>query len=167
MKIVVAPLHEVQAAIRDWRPSHLISLGSPGSTVPDVQGIEHLSLTFHDIVAPRAGLQPVTADQVATLLNFARGWSGGSPLLIHCWAGVSRSPAAAYVIACGIAGPDAAVELARRLRVCAPFATPNTRLVALADEQLGAKGAMRRAIRDIGRGAETSMGATFALDTIS
>lgn len=165
MRIVVCPLHEVEDAIRRDRPSHVISLGSPGAEVPNLPSdLTRLVLTFHDIAEPMEGLQPVTAEQVRELLDFAETWPGDTPLLIHCWAGVSRSPAAAYAVACMIAGPAATQNLARRLRAAAPFATPNPRVIALADAILGRSGAMSRAIAGIGRGAETRVGRAFTVE---
>jgi predicted protein tyrosine phosphatase len=162
--IIVAPLHEVGEAIRIWRPSHLIGLASPGAELADVpDGVERLQLTFHDIVEPQGDLQPVTEADVAALLAFARSWSGTAPLLVQCWAGVSRSPAVAYAVACAIRGGGEEVALADALRSAAPFATPNRRLVALADAALDRQGRMIEAIAGIGRGAETSTGATFRL----
>lgn len=55
------------------------------------------------------------------------------------------------------------VALADALRSAAPFATPNRRLVALADAALDRQGRMVEAVAAIGRGAETSTGATFRL----
>jgi predicted protein tyrosine phosphatase len=162
--IVVAPLHEVCEAVRLWRPSHMIGLASPGAEVAgSVDGVERLQLTFHDIAAPQPGLQPVTEDDVERLLAFTRGWPRTAPLLIQCWAGVSRSTASAYAVAC-LLGPSDEEQIAKRLRLAAPFATPNSRLVALADAALGRQGRMTAAIARIGRGAEVSMGATFRLE---
>jgi predicted protein tyrosine phosphatase len=162
--IIVAPLHEVDEAIRVWRPSHVIGLASPGAeTARFPEGVARLQLTFHDIAEPRDGLQPVTEADVADLLAFAQSRSPTAPLLIQCWAGVSRSPAAAYAVACAIRGPGEEAALAEALRSAAPFATPNPRLVALADAALGRQGRMVEAIAAIGRGAETSTGATFRL----
>jgi predicted protein tyrosine phosphatase len=76
---------------------------------------------------------------------------------------VSRSTAAAYAIACLLSSPDED-RTAQELRLAAPFATPNRRLVALADTALGRQGRMSKAISGIGRGAEVSMGSTFRLD---
>lgn len=84
-------------------------------------------------------------------------------MLIQCWAGVSRSPAAAYVIACTLSHEGQEASLARELRLAATFATPNLRLIALADRALGRQGRMIDAIRAIGRGAETSLGRPFTL----
>jgi predicted protein tyrosine phosphatase len=162
--IVVAPLHEVQEAIRIWRPSHVIGLASPGAEVAVVpNGVERLQLAFHDIVEPRSDLQPVSEADVERLLAFAENWPRAAPLLIQCWAGVSRSPAAAYAVACAVRGAGDEAELAEALRLAAPFATPNRRLVALADAALERDGRMIAAIAAIGRGAETSTGATFSL----
>ena len=40
-----------------------------------------------------------------------------APLVIHCYAGVSRSPAAAYVAACALAPHRCEMELAQALRL--------------------------------------------------
>ena len=162
--IVVAPLHELDQAFARWRPSHVVSLASPGAELarlPD--GVETLRLTFHDITEPRPGLSMATDDDVRALLRFGLDWPAERPLLIHCWAGVSRSPAAAYVIACARNPTVNEAEPAARLREAAPFATPNRHLVALADAALESGGAMTTAIAAIGRGAETSLGASFVL----
>ena len=162
MTIIVCPLHEVDQAVRRWRPSHVVGMASPGAerTAP-MEGMEHLALTFHDIAEPRASLQAVTRDDVARLLDFAASWSRASPLLIQCWAGVSRSPAAAYAVACALSQPGTELELALRLRAAAPFATPNPLLVEIADTALDRQGALTRAIASIGRGAETACGQAF------
>lgn len=162
--IVVAPLHELEDALARWRPSHVVSLASPGAEparLPDK--VATLRLAFHDIVAPRPGLRMATDRDVDALLRFGSTWPGRSPLLIHCWAGVSRSPAAAYVVACARSPASEVQDLALRLRHQAPFATPNRHLVALADARLARGGAMTAAIDAIARGAETSLGRSFSL----
>ena len=55
-------------------------------------------------------------------------------------------------------------EIARALRAASPTATPNARLVALADAKLGRAGRMIGAIEAIGRGEECFEGAPFALE---
>jgi predicted protein tyrosine phosphatase len=56
------------------------------------------------------------------------------------------------------------MELAQALRRASPTATPNRRLVALADDRLGRQGRMIAAITAIGRGADCYEGAPFALE---
>lgn len=164
MSLIVCPLHEVDEAIRRWRPSHVISLSSPASEQAMIApGPERLKLIFHDIPEPRPGLKPASQDDVADLIAFAKRWPRERPMLIQCWAGVSRSPAAAYVVACALTAAGQETRLARHLRSAAPFATPNPRIVALADDALGRKGGMIDAIKAIGRGDEISLGNTFQL----
>lgn len=164
MTLIVAPLHLAADAIARHGPSHVISLQSPAAeSLPRPARAAWLPLTFHDIAEPRPGLTAVTVEQVEALLAFAAGWDAREPLLIQCWAGVSRSPAAAFVIACARSEPGLEADLAARLRAAAPFATPNSRIVSLADALLSREGRMSRAIAEIGRGADTSIGRTFSL----
>jgi predicted protein tyrosine phosphatase len=166
MKLIVAPLHEVAGLAARHQPSHLISLASPGHVdAPLAKASPHrLDLRFNDIAEPREGLTTPTEADVAALLAFAASWDGARPLLIHCWAGVSRSTAAAYVIACDRTAPGREADWAVRLRSLAPTATPNPLMVALADRLLNRDGAMTRAVAAIGRGAETAWGQAFELD---
>ena len=84
-------------------------------------------------------------------------------MLIHCWAGISRSTAAAYTALCMLR-PDSDEEaLARELRAASPSATPNRLIVSLADDILGRDGRMVKAIAGIGRGADAFEGTPFIL----
>lgn len=124
--------------------------------------MERLILRFNDIVEPREGLTPPDEALVRRLLAFAEGWPVEAPLVVHCFAGVSRSTAAAYILACArSAGREA--ELARQLRERSPEATPNALMVSLADDILGRFGAMRTAIAGIGRGVDAFEGAVLTL----
>jgi predicted protein tyrosine phosphatase len=168
MKLIVGPLAEVTTLCAQHRPSHLVSWLSPVDLPPELAAAlapeQRLHLASHDVCAPGEGLEPPTAGHVADLLAFAGGWSGERPLLVHCWAGVSRSTAAAYVIACCKRPDLAEAELALRLRSAAPTATPNSLIVQLADDLLGRGGRMQRAVAGIGRGQETFLGTPFVLD---
>lgn len=165
--IVVAPLHELGEGVAGCRPSHVVSLSSPGAEPATLPGdVEALRLTFHDIVRPREDLIPARRADIVALIGFARAWPARRPMLIHCWAGVSRSPAAAYIAACARSRPGGEHALAERLRAAAPFSTPNARMVALADQILDRNGAMSAAVEAIGRGAETTAGRLFVLDVV-
>ena len=167
MTLLVCPLSQVETARTLHRPSHVLSLLSPTSP-PDAwpradDGGACLRLAFHDIDAPREGFTPPDASLVARLLDFAAGWDTARPMLVHCWAGVSRSTAAAFVIACQRAPTRSEREIARALRAAAPYATPNPLLVRLADTALGRAGRMSAAVAEIGRGADAFEGALFEL----
>ena len=63
-------------------------------------------------------------------------------MLVHCWAGVSRSMAAAYILLCDRFGPGHEEAIAQPSRLRAPHAYPNALLVQLADAALGREGRM-------------------------
>lgn len=166
MKLIVSPLPQVEQLLAKHQPSHLLTLVSPGAEA--AFDAEHrLDLRFNDIAAPREGLVAPSSTHVESLLAFVKGWTGARPLLIHCWAGVSRSTAAAYAIACARTAPGWEAEWAARLRGAAPTATPNALIVAHADRLLDRGGAMIRAVEAIGRGAETDWGDPFELNLTS
>lgn len=163
--IVVAPLLGLDPAIATYRPSHIVSLSSPGAQAAQLPpGSDVLRLTFHDISEPRPGLEMATLDDVRNLIAFARSWPRERPMLIHCWAGVSRSPAAAFVVACAIGTPGSERDIALRMRRAASFVTPNRHLVALGDDLLERQGSMRAAMNEIGRGTEFVTSLTFVVD---
>jgi predicted protein tyrosine phosphatase len=98
------------------------------------------------------------------LLRFIHSWDRAEPMLIHCYAGVSRSTAAAYIAACALAPERDEFAIARALRAASPTASPNAHLVALADDALGRSGRMKKAIAEIGRGRACSEGEPFTLE---
>jgi predicted protein tyrosine phosphatase len=132
-------------------------LERPAAIAPE----RHLFIGVSDIVEPMEGHVLAGAEHIEQLLAFVRAWGRESPLVFHCWAGISRSTAAAYIAALVPERDEA--ELARSLRRASPTATPNARFVALADDLLGRRGRMVDAIRAIGRGAEAMEGAPFML----
>jgi predicted protein tyrosine phosphatase len=101
---------------------------------------------------------------VRRLLDFASEWDRARPMVIHCYAGVSRSAAAAYIVAAALNPHGDEAELAAMLRWLSPSATPNSRLIAVADALLGREGRMIAAIKGIGRGADAFEGEVFELD---
>ena len=98
------------------------------------------------------------------LLDFVERWDRTAPMLIHCYAGVSRSTAAAFIAACALSPHRDEHEIAAEIRRNSPTATPNARLVALGDEILQRGGRMNAAIAKIGRGADCFEGTPFALE---
>jgi len=162
LKLIICPLTDLDKALAA-QPSHALSLISPEAESPICTTANHLILRFNDINAPREGLISPTAKHVTSLISFSQNWSGESPLLAHCWAGISRSTAAAYIIACERT-PGKEMEFAQQLRAAAPEATPNPWMIALADTLLNRNGRMSAAIAAIGRGVEAGQGALFTWD---
>ncbi len=145
----------------------LVTLLNPDTPVVRPLAIapeRHLYIGVADIIEESPGHVLPAHSHLRELLEFVAAWDREAPLLIHCFAGVSRSTAAAYVSACALAPQRDEAEIAQVLRAASPTATPNALLVALADAALGREGRMRRAIESIGRGAECSEGIPFALE---
>jgi predicted protein tyrosine phosphatase len=131
----------------------------PGSIAAE----RHLFIGVSDIVEPLEGYVLPEAEHIEQLLAFVRAWGRESPLVLHCWAGISRSTAAAYIAACVLAPERDEARIALALREASPSATPNPRFIALADDLLGRRGRMVDAVRAIGRGAEAMEGTPFML----
>jgi|SRR5215475_15659828 len=120
--------------------SFLISIGAPEddlpigySNVPD-----KLRLLFGDTLTAEHG---ATEADIQCLIDLAKKLTGSSGnILIHCEAGVSRSPAAALILYTCLLGPGSerkSMDLVLRQR---PFAIPNRRMVQLADRLLCREG---------------------------
>ena len=164
MRLIVSPLPQVEQLLAEHQPSHLVTLASPGAEA--AFDAEHrLDLRFNDIAEPREGLIEPSPEHIQSIIEFGRSSRAQGPLLIHCWAGVSRSPAAAFIIACDRESPSPK-HLAARLRSSAPYCTPNPRMIALADEALDAQGDLFSAITEIGRGQETYWGSAFDISKL-
>ena len=164
--LLVSPLSSLADALDSHGPSHLISLLSPEhmiDTPPGFPAHRHLRLGVNDIVDPAAGTAPPARRHIDELLEFSRGWDGRQPLLIHCWAGISRSMASAFTILCDRSGPGHEIEIARAMRRRAPHAQPNRLLVSHADDALGRGGAMLAALNQMGPPVLVEEGVTTLL----
>ena len=151
--LLVAPLSSLAAALDAHAPSHLVSLLSPENmiaTPPGFPAAMHLKLAINDIVDPKQGTVPPAREHIDALLAFSRNWDARQPLLIHCWAGISRSMASAYTILCDRIGPGSEIQVARAMRQRAPHAQPNRLLVQHADDALGRGGRMLAALEHMG-----------------
>ena len=135
--------------------THILSLlGIEG--VPDTPvGIDpshHLHIEVDDVPAPYAGDIVPTMEHVQEFLDFAKNWDRQGPMFVHCYAGVSRSTAAALAILCQY-NPGREGEAAQALRRAAPHAKPNTRIIAIADRLLGLDNRLVAAVATIGPGS--------------
>ena len=152
-RLLVIPLSALDESIAAHRPSHLVSLLSPAHMIATPAGFpaeRHLRLGVNDVADPAAGEHPPARAHIDALLEFSRGWDAQAPLMIHCWAGISRSMASAFTVLCDRLGPDREIEIARAMRRRAPHAAPNTLLVAHADAALGRGGRMIAALNTMG-----------------
>jgi predicted protein tyrosine phosphatase len=165
--IHVCPLARLQQTIEDTGARHVVSLigdearlARPSCIAPE----NHLWLRLHDISSPLDGYIMPGEEHIADLLDFVRDWDRQAPLVVHCFAGISRSTASAYASVCALNPHRDEASIAQALRRASPTATPNIRIVSLADRLLGRDGRMIAAIETIGRGALAAEAAPFRLE---
>ena len=164
--LYVCPLDGLDEVIEKTSASHLVSLltrGAAMSRPTTIAAENHLEISVSDIAEPLEGHILAGIEHVSPLLDFARRWPRDAPMVIHCWAGISRSTAAAFVTACALAPHRDEMAIALALREASPMATPNRRIVEIADGLLERRGRMIEAVRSIGRGADAFCGIPFIL----
>lgn len=152
--IYICSLAELPKHAEALRPSHIVSMLAEEDTFPATplwieDGQRHLRMAFHDIADPMDGLTPPGESHVRKLLDFADAWDRSAPLIVHCYAGISRSTAAALIMLCR-RNPRREAEAARLLRERAPHAQPNRRMIALADGLLESDGRLVAAVEAMG-----------------
>jgi predicted protein tyrosine phosphatase len=153
--IRVCSLARLNETVELCRATHVVTLVRDEARVFRPTGIEpanHLWLQMDDIADPIDGMIAPNEEHVTQLIEFVHRWKRTQPLVVHCFAGISRSTAAAFIAACALAPERDEEEIALRLRTASPTATPNPRLITLADAHLGRQGRMVRAISKIGFG---------------
>lgn len=166
--IIVSPLKTIGEMAARHQATEMISLIAekqdfhrPGIVRAD----RHLKLAVNDIAfAGKEGLIAPQESHVQEIIAFARAWDQSAPLLVHCWMGVSRSPAAALIAALAVSPELDDAALALQLRTASPQATPNSRLIEIGDAALGRHGQLMSAVKEIGRGADYVGDAPFALN---
>jgi predicted protein tyrosine phosphatase len=166
MTLIVTPLSRLPQVIAARAPSHVITLLSPEELIPTPAGFppeRHLRLGVHDIAEPEAGLVIPDAALVERIFDFASGWDAAQPMVVHCWAGISRSTATAFAIACERNPHADELEIALRMRRASPSAYPNRRIVALADAILDRRGRMVAAVEAMGGNGFVVEGVPFDL----
>jgi predicted protein tyrosine phosphatase len=168
MTIIVSPLRDVETVVRFKKPSHLITLLDPQliGQSPRFAPERHLKVAVDDIWEPEAGKLAPDETMVRRILDFGVGWSGEAPLLVHCWAGVSRSTATAFILACERNPHVPERTIAQALRAASAGATPNPLLVRFADDLLGRQGRMLAAVHEIGQGHYVYPGAAFEIPSL-
>ena len=172
MTILVCPLSQAMSVVAARVPERIVSLLDPDFTFPDFgsgYADRHLRIRLHDVHLTTGDQVVPAARHITALLTFLGDWTRTAPLLIHCRAGIGRSPAAAFVAACFCNPRADEFEIAQALRIASPVARPNEALIELADVAMGRCGRMREAIATTGRGLlwpEVDEGASFELPAI-
>jgi predicted protein tyrosine phosphatase len=159
----LARLHET---VEETGARHVVSVIGNEEKVLRPHGVaaeNHLWLRLHDISTPLDGHIMPGEEHVAELIRFVRGWDRSTPLVMHCYMGISRSTASAYASVCALNPDRDEASIAQALRRASPTATPNIRIVSLADKLLDRNGRMIAAVETIGRGILAAEAAPFRL----
>jgi predicted protein tyrosine phosphatase len=169
MAIWISSLAEAPRIAESQRVSRVVSLLSPYDTFPTFSCVDvdcHLTVPIHDISQDIGDWRAPGAADAERLIRFVETWDRTAPILIHCWAGISRSTASAFITACVHNPRTDEGEIAWTIREASPTAFPNPRLVAHADRLLGRSGRMSKAIEDIGRGQMAEEATPFFIPSV-
>jgi predicted protein tyrosine phosphatase len=163
----VCSLARLPRTVAEINASHVLTLinaQTPVTRPASISEERHLYIAMSDIVEPLDGHIIPAEAHVRRLLGFVKTWDKAQPMVIHCYAGVSRSTAAAMITACALNPDRNEGGIADLIRQRSPTATPNLRLVAVADQILGREGRMVAAAEKIGRGQDCFEGVPFRLE---
>ncbi|MGE3710687.1 MAG: tyrosine phosphatase family protein [Hyphomicrobiaceae bacterium] len=166
----VCSLLDVHGVLEATRARYLVTIINEQmmlATPHFLDANNHLKIACNDICGPTPGLSPPTRLQVEDLIRFAHRWNRQGPLVVHCWAGISRSTAAAFIILCTL-NPETPEEfIARGIRSASRTASPNRLLVGLGDDLLGRGGRMLAALETIAdRDDATDVAQPFRLKSL-
>jgi predicted protein tyrosine phosphatase len=165
--IHVCSLARLHATVDKTGARHIVTLlrltdrvERPAHIAPE----NHLVLSVDDISNPMEGYTCPGDEHVARLIEFVGGWDRAAPMVVHCFAGISRSTAGAFVAACVLNPERDETEIAQSIRRASRTAQPNARIVSIADRLLARNGRMMRAVEAIGPGEAAMEGRPFRID---
>jgi predicted protein tyrosine phosphatase len=165
--IHVCSLAHLHQTVEETGARHIITLLKDISLVerpPAVDAKNHLHIDVDDITCPVDGYNHPCADHVARLMRFVQSWDRFAPMVIHCYAGISRSTASAYAAACALNPDRDEIAIAQEMRRVSRTAMPNSLIVSLADQILGRQGRMIAGIQSIGPGDMAYEADPFSID---
>lgn len=132
-------------------------------TPPGFEHGRHLRLAMSDATAKDVAAMEAMAQQISRLVEFAKAWDRKQPLVVHCFSGLNRSPAAAFITLCALNPGTPEPLIAALLRQACDTAAPHRQMVAIADHLLARDGHMIDAIDAIGPGAPSAEARPFTL----
>jgi len=165
--IHVCSLAALSATVQATGASHILTVMGNVSKVQrpaTVHEANHLMIAMDDICEPADGFVAPSEHHIDQVLAFVRRWDRRAPMVVHCYAGISRSTASAFAAACALNPHRDELAIAHRIRQLSPTAFPNRRIVALADRALGRDGRMLRALEAMGPGDMSLEGRPFRID---
>jgi predicted protein tyrosine phosphatase len=165
--IHVCSLAALPSTVKATGASHVLTVMANVAQVQRPESVlaaNHLKVQMDDITEQLEGFVAPTETHVEQVLTFVRGWDRQAPLVIHCYAGISRSTASAFAAVCALNPHREEITIARQIRSASAIASPNRLIVSLADKALGRDGRMLRALDEMGPGSMTTEGRPFRID---
>jgi predicted protein tyrosine phosphatase len=165
--IHVCSLAALAETVKATGASHILTVMANVNQVQrpaSVLEANHLKVSMDDITEPIDGFVAPNDSHIVQVLDFVRGWDRSAPLVVHCYAGISRSTASAFAAACMLNPHRDEISIARQIRAASPIAHPNRLIVSLADKALGRDGRMLRALDEMGPGNMMIEGRPFRVD---
>ncbi|EME67646.1 hypothetical protein H261_22463 [Paramagnetospirillum caucaseum] len=162
----ICGLDELADELSEFAPSYVVSILDPGEDDGEPlvfpASVSVLRLRFFDFhslggvvgkaLARQGRDENPCIDHAEAIIHFGRSIPVGAKVLCHCWAGISRSTAAAFLLA-RLHLPEAdAMELVMALR---PGAIPNRLLLKFGEKILGVDGRTVPAPGDQRRGVSS------------
>jgi len=165
--IHVCSLAALPSTVEAIRASHVLTVMANVDQVQRPVSIlpaNHLKVQVDDITEELEGFVAPSQAHIEQVLNFVRGWDRNAPLVVHCYAGISRSTASAFAAVCALNPHRDEISIARQIRAASPIAAPNRLIVSLADKALAREGRMLRALDEMGPSSLTAEGRPFRIE---
>ena len=111
--IIVCSLARLQETVGKSRARHVVTLVRDEELIRrerealrsnGVKAEDHLWLEMDDIAEEMDGMIAPNEKHVEQLITFLKRWDQAQPMVVHCYAGISRSTAAAFTILTSAAG---------------------------------------------------------------
>jgi predicted protein tyrosine phosphatase len=165
--IHVCSLAALSETVKATGASHILTVMANVDQVQRPKSVleaNHLKVAMDDITEQIDGFIAPSDSHIERVLNFVRGWDRNAPLVVHCYAGISRSTASAFAAVCALNPHRDEISIARQIRAASPIASPNRLIVGLADKALGRDGRMLRALDVMGPGSMMVESRPFRID---
>jgi predicted protein tyrosine phosphatase len=165
--IYVSSLARLHETVKNTGARHIVTMLRDPERLQRPRHISaknHLVLCMDDITTPIDGYMAPSEGHVTQLVEFIKHWDRTTPLVMHCMAGISRSTAGAFIVACALNPQRSEAVIAQALRSASPSALPNIMLVTHADRIFKRGGRMIEAIDAIGAGSAAIEANPFRLD---
>src|ERR1700732_2956267 len=126
--IHVCSLAALPDTVKTTGASHILTVMANVDQVQrpaSVLEANHLKVAMEDITEQLDGFFSPSESHIEQVLSFVRSWDRSAPLVVHCYAGISRSTASAFAAVCALNPNRDEMAIAKQIRAASPIAQPN------------------------------------------